>query len=196
MSVVSECILRADFFSSFKNIFEAKNKRALKIHSETTDISSVLLAISVASKNYLEGVDISFDIESDLRLSADILEIDFINLILNVLSFSVINAKDEVRVSLNKVDNFAEIEFAFASEFDFNLLGDNNLENSRLNSSLSLLIAITLSEIYSIPFRFEKRESIYRLILNLPVRASSELVFSKRDNLDEKIKRQLQAIFF
>lgn len=200
VKAVNNNLLKANYFNTFSSLFEAKlQNKNIRIDEKTVGVERVCTAINTASKNFLENINITFDIDySSGVITADIHEADLISLILNSLMFCTINASDEIKVTLTNDDNLTKLSF----EFNSNSIPQsiNESTNSLLNSSLALIIAFEIAKAYGIKFELTKDElkntTRYALVYTLPSTESSEIVFSANDKTSKIVQKLMCCIFF
>lgn len=194
-------LLKANYFSTFSKLFSKKySNTEMRIEEESVVLSRICSAIETAASNYLEGIKIDYDIDCDACfMTAKICETDIINIILNSLMFCVLNSSEAVTFGLKQLGGFAELSFSFVSNIAFEKIMDSD-DISMLNSSLALMIAFKLAEIYSYDYYLAKdlsRKSLtYSLVYRIPVTIYNKLNFSASDFAKEFAIRSILNIFF
>lgn len=194
-------LVKANFFRMFSRIFDAKlKKRDIKIEDKTVVLSQACYAIKTAVENYLESVDVSVDIDyTSGPLIASICETDISCIVLNSLSFCVINSADSVKIGLTENDGVAELSFSFNSNTSFDRWL-NCEDNSVLNSSLSLLIAFELAKVYGFEYSLtksgDKKLSNNVLTYRIPIERTNLVNFASSDTLSETAEKLLLSIFY
>lgn len=194
-------LVKANYFQAFSKIFDAKlEKRKIKIENERVVLSKICYAIKTAVESYLENIDITVDIDYDTTpLIASICETDISCIILNSLSFCVINSLDSVKISLIDKNDYAELSFCFNSNISFDRWLDST-DNSVLNSSLSLLIAFELAEVYGFKYSLtrsgDKKTSNNALVYKIPIERINFASFASKDTITNTVEKFLLSIFY
>ena len=195
---VSGNLIKANYFNAYHGVFDRKLQK--QDPDNTTVLTKVLTAIKNVTTNNFDDVDVSFNIDYySGNMVARINELNLIGIILNSLSFCIMNAANSVNVSLTENNKIAEISFSFSSRASFDKWLNPD-SDTLLNSSLSLLIATELAKNadyeYSITKNGEKNVIEYTLNYKIPVDITSDLVFSSSDDTMPVVKRLYSLIFF
>ena len=150
-------------------------------------------------QNFLEDVDVVFETDySYTQRVSQMSENELINLILNALYFSIISAKGRINVLLKENYDHVCLRFTFDSNsfFDRWLSSD---DNSVLNSSLALAVAIEICRAYDIKYSLinDKQKYCTQNILEFIIPAKSEngMKLSSSDNITDSVNKYLNLIF-
>jgi len=146
-------LIKANYFSVFSKIFEKKyNNESIKINNKTCVVSQIYTGVKTATHNFLEDIDIVFDTKySYSKLVANIYESDLMSLVINALYFCIINASGTINALMEEKFDHVSLSFTFDSKSSF----DRWLsiaDNSVINSSFALSIAVELAKTYGIEY--------------------------------------------
>lgn len=191
-------LIKANYFTDFFKIFNLRLTRHAD-DEEKVVLSQICSAIDTASKNYLENLDIEVDIDYSVgTIVANISEIHIVTMLLNALMFSVINSGDKIKISLSENRSVAKISFEFYSSISFDKMTRES-ENSVINSSLSLLLAIKIASEYGFGYSWTKgsdKSSLNTLSFDIPVSITSKIPFASRDTVTETVAKLMLNIFY
>ena len=196
---VNDRMVRANYFNAYHQIFDKRLQR--QDDEQTTLLSRICIGIKNATLNYFEDSSINFNIDYDCgNMIADADENSIINIILNSISFCMINSYDNVNIELTAIRDIAELRFNFKSKsaFDEWLSPD---DNAMLNSSLSLVIAFEIAKAlgyeYSISRKdFDKKLSDYTLTYKIPIKITSRLPLASKDTVTPLAEKLISLILF
>ena len=194
-------LIRANYFDTFKGLFETKYSKSV---NDSTELLKVCSALEYIIQELLDTIDISFDINFiDTNLKANISENYIISLLLNSLFFSVINSSGAIKIALNHIDDVAEINFNFISDFDFSALynvGEFDEATENLNSALSLCIALELAKRSNIEYSIEKTaidgKTEYTIKHKINITENNSIEFASGDTITPLLKKYLLTIFY
>lgn len=195
-------LLKVNYFDNFRALFEG-NARPID-ENDKTDISSFSIALQQVLKNHLEEINFTFKNDfSPERLIATISKIDLASLLLNSLSFCIINSSDDIEITFNNNDDFAQIKMNFYSDtdiFELYKIKETDIKNNLINSGFALCIALEISKQNKISFSLEKEVAknkfVYSVKHIIPIETKHELLFSSQTSTTRIIEDELFDIFF
>lgn len=197
VNAVNGKLVKANYFNAYQRIFSQRLEK--QNPDESAAITKVLTAIKNVTANNLEDIKVNFDIDYAIgNVVTDVSEHTLISIVLNTLSFCIINSTSNVDVSLRDLNDAAEIRFDFSSRSSFDKWLNPD-SDTLMNSSLSLLIATELAKnagyTYSITKITEKLNH-YTVTYRIPTTLNNEMLFSSSDTTMPTVKRLFSLIFF
>lgn len=194
---INSNLIKANYFNVYKEIFDNRLKRH---NDESVVLSKVCTAVKTVTANNFEDASINFEIDyCSGNMVAKISEQAILGIILNTLSFCIINAASPVSIALDGTIGFAKLEFKFKSKSSFDKWLNPD-SNALLNSSLSLLIATEIAKSFGYEFSVTKTSgktaNEYSFAYKIPVEVNSNLNFSSEDSASFIAKRLFSLIFF
>lgn len=197
--------IKANFFKGFAKLFDRDLFNQPQVYdTRTTKLESAFNAIQIASLNYLENIDIIFDINSKAGIYTQstavthICERDIVNIMLNTLAFCIINTSLPIRISLAVYEGYSIIGFTYETPYDVDAFDEKN-ENSILNASMSLLIATRLATLNEITYTIRKKTSkkTYSMCIEytIPTDVDKTYSVSCKDTIGEITYRYMLKIF-
>ena len=196
---INSNLVKVNYFTEFSEIFNNKCNNISASDKKSCVVSKIYTGIKLATQNFLEDVDIDFDAEyAYTQRVAQISENDLIKLILNAMYFSISSAKGKINVILKEDFDHVVIRFTFDSNSSFDrwLSAD---DNSVLNSSLALAIAMEIAKVHEIKYSLINDTQKYKtnniLEFIIPAKADPSFKLSSIDTLTENIHKYLNIIF-
>ena len=196
-------LIKANYFNTFSEIFNIDKSHLDDddiIGYDTTNMASACTAVNNVAQNYLGDIKVTTDIEHTAgSLIADVNHKHMIGLMINTLSFCVINASDGINITLDSENNLAELSFSFESSSAFDRFIFND-DDSSLNASFALTVALEFAKLHDYKFSMSKepknKSFVYELTYYIPVKEINRIQISSRDDVGDCAKAMFLSVFF